>query len=348
MARRPTPRQRLDQLLDRFGGDIRAAFIESVHEIRDTARIAAIAGALEAGNVERALELIGLDPAAFRSLQRSLRTTFEETGVVVVRDIPALRDGQGVQLLLRFDPGNPAAARWVENRGARLVTAILDDQRTALRQALSDGLAAGRGPRSVALDIVGRINRATGKREGGIVGLTSGQYQTVANARQQLLSGDPAELRAYLGRQARDKRFDQAVIKAISDGKPVPADIVDRALSQYANRMLDLRGEMIGRTEATQAVGAAQREAFEQVIDTAKLDRDVVTQVWLATHDSRTREAHLEMDGQETGFDEPFTSPSGALLMFPGDMSLGAGPEDTIGCRCVVITRLGGREAAAA
>lgn len=345
MARRPSQRQRLEELLDRFGDDIRNAFLESVQEIRDTARIAAIAGALEVGKVDRALELIGLDPAAFRGLQRALRTTFEETGVVVARDMPMLRDGEGVQILLRFDPGNPRAARWVENRGAKLVTAILDDQRAALRQALSDGLAAGRGPRSVALDIVGRINRATGKREGGIVGLTSGQYQTVSNARQQLLSGDPAELRAYLTRQARDKRFDHAVIQAISDRRALPADIVDRAVNQYENRLLELRGEMIGRTEATQAVNASQREAFEQVIETAGLDRSVITQVWRATQDKRTRETHIEMDGQETGFDEPFQSPSGAMLMFPGDTSLGAGPADTIACRCVVITRLGGREA---
>ncbi|MBN5145921.1 terminase small subunit [Stenotrophomonas maltophilia] len=32
---------------------------------------------------------------------------------------------------------------------------------------------------------------------------------------------------------------------------------------------------------------------------------------------------------------EPFQTPSGALMRFPGDTSLGACPEETIGCRCM-------------
>lgn len=360
MAKTQTPRQRLDALLDRFSEDIRAAFLGSIQEIRDTARIAAIADALQKGDVERALQLVELDPAAFRGLQRAIRTAFEETGAVVARDIPTLRDGQGVPILFRFDPGFPSAARWVENRGAQLVTAILEDQRAALRQALSDGIEAGRAARAVALDVVGRLNRATGKREGGVVGLTGGQwnpatgkfeggqYQAVVNARQQLASGDPAELRAYLSRQARDQRFDSAIIKAISDQKPLPAETAERAATQYENRLLALRGETIGRFEATQATNAAKRESFEQIMAKAGIDRATVTKGWRSTHDDRTRDAHVAMDHQEVGWDQPFVSPDGALLMYPGDTSLGAPLKDTIGCRCDWVIRLGGRKKAAA
>ncbi|PWJ88360.1 phage Mu protein F like protein [Mesorhizobium loti] len=348
MAKTQTPRQRLDALLERFSEEIRQAFLASIQEIRDTARIAAIADALQKGDVERALQLVELDPAAFRGLQRAIRTAFEETGVVVARDIPTLRDAQGIPILFRFDPGFPSAARWVENRGVELVTAILDDQKLALRKALSDGLEAGRAARTVALDVVGRLNRATGQREGGIVGLTSGQYQAVAGARDQLASSDPAALRAYLARQARDQRFDKAVIKAISDKAPIEAEVVERAVTQYENRLLALRGETIGRTEATQATGAAQREAFAQVIAKAGIDASTVTKVWRCTRDERTRDAHRAMDGQVVGFTQPFKSPDGALLMFPGDTSLGAPAKDVIGCRCVVVNRLAGRQKAAA
>jgi len=34
--------------------------------------------------------------------------------------------------------------------------------------------------------------------------------------------------------------------------------------------------------------------------------------------------------------DLPFQSPSGALMRFPGDASLGAGPAELVGCRCMV------------
>jgi hypothetical protein len=41
------------------------------------------------------------------------------------------------------------------------------------------------------------------------------------------------------------------------------------------------------------------------------------------------------MDGQERGLNEPFDSPSGAQLMYPGDPDAPA--EEVINCRCAVL-----------
>jgi uncharacterized protein with gpF-like domain len=65
-----------------------------------------------------------------------------------------------------------------------------------------------------------------------------------------------------------------------------------------------------------------------------------VVRVWDATGDSRTRETHAAMDGQEVGPNEPFASGSGAQLMHPGDGSLGAGASEIINCRCVVTHKI--------
>ena len=41
------------------------------------------------------------------------------------------------------------------------------------------------------------------------------------------------------------------------------------------------------------------------------------------------------MNGQVVqGLDTPFVSPSGAMLRYPGDTSMGAGADEVAGCRC--------------
>lgn len=58
---------------------------------------------------------------------------------------------------------------------------------------------------------------------------------------------------------------------------------------------------------------------------------------WCTVHDDRVRDAHSDMDGVTIPFSEPFRVPSKYgydLMMFPGDVSLGAGPYNIVNCRC--------------
>ena len=55
---------------------------------------------------------------------------------------------------------------------------------------------------------------------------------------------------------------------------------------------------------------------------------------WLSAHDGRTREAHLELDGQQVDIDEPFEV-DGEELMYPGDPD--GAPELVYNCRCTMI-----------
>ncbi|WP_453978558.1 phage minor head protein [Brevundimonas sp. Marseille-Q4549] len=240
-----------------------------------------------------------------------------------------------VSIGFRFDPGNQRAAAIVRETAATLITRLTQGEIDQARAFLADGMARGAGPRSVALDLVGRINRATGNREGGLIGLSGPYRDYVATARAELASTDPALLRNYLTRKQRDRRYDKAVARAIETGKPVPPETARTAVTRYSARLVRLRGEVIARTEGLPAIRAAKHEAFQQLVDDGRVEVMDIIRGWSTTEDGRQRDTHDAMNGQEVrGLDMPFTSPSGAQMMFPGDTSRGAPASEIVACRC--------------
>lgn len=216
MLKRLSARETFEQLIADFEPLLRNAFMESIQDIRSNIQIKRIVERLERNDIAGAIEALYLDPTPFRPLDRAIAQAFEGGGVANVADMPKLREPNGAKLVVRFDSRNYGAEAWLRDHSAGLINNIIDDQRVGIRTFLNQGLEAGRGPRAVALDIAGRINRITGLREGGIVGLTSTQSKYVATARDELLSGDPEQLKHYLTRNRGDKRFDAMVRKAIS------------------------------------------------------------------------------------------------------------------------------------
>lgn len=58
---------------------------------------------------------------------------------------------------------------------------------------------------------------------------------------------------------------------------------------------------------------------------------------WVTVGDERVRPAHRDMDGAVLPLSEAFRVPGrygSDQMMFPGDMSMGAGPDNTVNCRC--------------
>jgi len=206
----------------------------------------------------------------------------------------------------------------------------MEDSKASVRAVIQAGLEAGRGPRQTALDITGRMVKATGRREGGILGLTSGQTDATIRARVELENLDAH----YFTRKRRDARFDGMVRKAIKSGKPLSQADIDKITGRYKDRMLAYRGEVIARTETLASLNAGKQEGIQQLIDAGKLQSSQVTKVWRATGDGRTRDSHAAMDGQAVAYGQPFTTPDGAQMMHPHDSSLGAPASETIQCRC--------------
>lgn len=330
MARRPTQKQLFKELAAKFGLEVALAFREAVINLRSGVEFQKLKLAIEQGNLQAALDALHIDRAAFFPLEAKITEAFTAGGQGAVASMPA-----AVSIGFRFDPGNQRAASWIRQFSGNLITGLVEGERQQARDFLADGMARGAHPRSVALDLVGRISRATGNREGGLIGLSAPQRDYVQAARIELASADPKLLTHYLTRTRRDRRYDRTVLKAIREGKAIDRDTASLMVTRYSARLVQLRGEVIARTEGLPAIRAAKHEAYQQLVDDGRVAEADIERGWHTTQDGRQRDTHDAMGGQTVrGLSQPFQSPSGALLMFPGDSSLGAETEEIVACRC--------------
>lgn len=314
------------RLLSEAQQRIREGFLVSVYDIRSEVTVAEVAASIADGSAIA----ITVDQVFFGPLDEAMRQSYVES-MRALRPPRYVRDpATGNRLVVRFDGRHPRAEAWMRQQSSRLITEIVSSQREAIQVALEAGLADGRNPRRVALDIVGRINRATGRREGGIIGLHRQFADYVVNARRELENLNSS----YFQRMRRDRRFDSMVRKAIREGKPLSAADVDRIVNRYSDRLLALRGETIARTEALTGLTAGRDEAMQQLVETGVVQpQDVrITWRWTGGATPPGRDMHREMDGKSVGLNEMFVMPDGVMMRFPHDPAGGA--EHNANCRC--------------
>lgn len=90
------------------------------------------------------------------------------------------------------------------------------------------------------------------------------------------------------------------------------------------------RATALARTDLIGLVNGASQTAATA----AFAAREDVTKVWLATDDDRTRETHVDANGQEVALND-FFDVGGYSMLYPGDPD---GPdEEVINCRCTLI-----------
>ncbi len=324
----------IERLLDSYEPRIRNAFLLIIRDIISDIQIGQIIAALEAGNLQAAIDALYLDNASYNRLQLILREGYEEAGNDTINELGRLQDQDGNRLVFRFDVRNLAAEQLILTQSSRLITSIADETRQAARQHLQRGLAEGNNPRRTALDLVGRIDRSVGRRVGGIIGLSNRDYEAVERARQELEVGDYS---GYLSRSRRDRRFDRSLVRAQREGRRIDAATVDRLITRYSDRLLELRGTTISRTETLTALHQAQYEALRQLVASGNVRPNQLTLIWDATRDLRTRNAHLAADGQMINYGEYFNV-GGRQMRHPGDPA--GGPENVINCRCIMRARV--------
>lgn len=329
-----TPQQKLTALIASMTAEVRDAFLAAIGAVSDGALASELAEAIEAGRFDRVFALLNIAAPVFRPVTRAFESAYEKFAEWKSGTFPKRINTPSGSMMFRFDMTNERAERWLKEQSSGLITRVQDETRQNIRSIMTEGMQAGRNPRSVALDIVGRYDAATGKRIGGIIGLTRNQETWVRSARLKLEQLDDT----YFNMKLRDARFDDTVRKAIETGKPLPADTVDKLITRYKDNALKARAENIARTEMAQSLNQSEYEATKQAVDSGAIRPQAVTREWDSAGDSRVRPAHRVMDGQRVGLDEAFTAPDGQKLMFPGDTSLGASLDLTNSCRCRVKT----------
>lgn len=343
MARKPSNRSRIEQLTETWEPVVRAAFFAAVTDIVSRAELNRIVERLEKGDISGAIDAVHLDPAAFRALDTAITQAFDAGGASQIGALPTLRDPQGNRFVVRWDARNIRAENWLRQHSSTLITRITDDQRDAIRAALLQGMIDGRNPRSTALDIIGRVNRATKRREGGIIGLTSQQADQWWEVRRIL--ADPEAIRSYFVKdrdtgewkprfKTTPRRYDRDVMRAINAGRALSSDDIALISRPHANKLLQLRGETIAHNETMQALGESGIEAMQQAIDAGAVNVDHITGTWHTARDRRVRDTHAAQDRVSVPFGQAF--PNGQR--YPHDPAGGA--SESIGCRCWLEQRI--------
>lgn len=327
MARRI---DRIAALMETWEPRLKSAFLSAVKDLRDRVDVRGLTALLKAGDVEGAIRFVGLDPVAFRPVALAIEQAFEAGG----RDA---MEGIGLRIAPLFDVRAPTADQWLRGHTTDLIRQITEDQRQVIRTILAplrsglDPMLTGETPQKLALDLVGRLNRATGHREGGVLGLDSQKVEWASNYADELASGDPKALT----RRLRSRNFDRTVEKAIREGRSIPPEMQAKMVAAYRNRALALRARTIAENEASTALHAAQAEAWEQAIRRGAVEEGQVRRFWLTSQDERVRRSHRLIPGMNkdgVGLHQPFQTPHGPTMQ--------PGWSFEPGCRCRVRVRV--------
>ena len=120
----------------------------------------------------------------------------------------------------------------------------------------------------------------------------------------------------------------EKLLKTLNEGLESGETLEDlsKRVKSVIKELKTTRSDMIARSEVNKLVNYGRLESYKQ--------NGVTSKKWLSAGDNRTRDAHLEADGQTVPINAQFKV-GGELLDYPGDPS--GSPENIIHCRCSVI-----------
>jgi len=132
------------------------------------------------------------------------------------------------------------------------------------------------------------------------------------------------------------RAFRASLLEGLEAGESIT--MLQTRLMEFSDLSSPVCALRVARTEIVAAANAGAMESY-------KASGVVEQQEWVTARDQFVRPAgqrggavfnHVAADGQVRALDEPFIV-SGESLMYPGDISMGASPGNTISCRCSTL-----------
>lgn len=271
------------------------------------------------GRVDELLAAIDFDAVKFAlrdaAIAGATQTPFGFTAVngAIVGAWPTI-------IQVRFDTLAPYAVASLTDFESKAIQVLQQDIRAGIVSGFKHGLQTGQNPVQTAREIR------------GLLGLPDNLVQAVNRYRSELLSGNSTELRNALDRALRDQRFDRSLLQAM-DGTLIDPVKVERMVARYEARALQFNAETIARTGTMDALNLGNRLAWQQAIDSGKVNIHDLRRFWIVARDERTCERCLtipQLNPEGRGMDEPFVTPYDGLVMIP---------TLHFRCRCVIYTK---------
>lgn len=153
-----------------------------------------------------------------------------------------------------------------------------------------------------------------------------------AEAVAKLMLEDPQLLPEWKIDEPKDYKWNQQKVNNIVTQGIIQGESIDEITKRLCEDLCtqnENRMRMFARTAMTGAESAGRQEQMHAATKAGIL----VHKVWEATKDSRTRDWHRALDGQEVPENEPFESDLGEIE-YPGDPS--ADPANVYNCRCTL------------
>lgn len=254
----------LHRVADEASKDVIHRFLEAVRTVKSTVDMAALAAAMEKGNVDEVMRILSLDEHFAAALRPAITAPLEDVFIAAGRAAPtqtlamvppprrisalspAIRQKPlSGAMHMKFDISNPNAIRFIQNYDFGLIREVSEETRGAIRTVVLDAFQNGGHPFEQAKTIR------------NMIGLTQRQAQAVLNYRDGLLA------------------------------EGADADRVAPMVTRYRNKLLNNRAINIARTETIRASNAGQDMAWQQAADKGLLDRPAVRLGWLVTPDDR-------------------------------------------------------------